>query len=79
MARTDRFGPSTLACRPVKLMTLAVDGMDCRRSSIVETNRKPVGVPLAGGDGRLVEGSGSRRGEKRSVRYLEMELLGLSD
>lgn len=51
-------------------MTLAVDGMDCRRSSIVETNRKPVGVPFAGGDGRLVEGSGSRHGEKRSVRYL---------
>lgn len=35
-----------------------------------DTSRKAVGVPFTGGDGRLVEGSGSRRGEKRFVRYL---------
>ena len=39
-----------------------------------DTSRKAVGVPFTGGDGRLVEGSGSRRGEKRFVRYLGDEI-----
>ena len=53
-----------------------VDGSDCGGSGLQEEQHcrdasgKADGVPFAGGDVRLVKGSGSRRGVRRFVRYL---------